>query len=90
MENKKNHSLSIPTNRKALTYNINERDCTTGKCPSPENLVLAARMELQLKERLKIINHIDKCDSCALEFLTIIKIIKKEKEFLEKIEKFHI
>jgi hypothetical protein len=44
-------------------------------------------MDLPIEQRIGLIDHIDKCNSCALEFQTIIKIIKKEKEFLEKIEK---
>jgi hypothetical protein len=44
-------------------------------------------MELSIEKRIELIDHIDKCNSCALEFQTLIKIVKKEKEFLQHIEK---
>lgn len=47
----------------------------------------AGRMELPLKERQEIWGHIDKCRACAREFHTITAILKKEKEFLQKLEK---
>jgi hypothetical protein len=42
-------------------------------------------MEVPIEERIELIDHLDKCNSCALEFQAVIRIIKKEKEFLEQI-----
>jgi hypothetical protein len=58
----------------------------TKECPDPEKLVLAARLELPLKQRLAVMDHIDNCASCAREFKAIIAIIQKEKEFLQQIK----
>ncbi len=67
--------------------NLNKNEVKVDNCPDPEKLVQAARLELPLKERLDVIEHIDTCSSCAQEFQTIIAILKKEKEFLSRIEK---
>lgn len=67
--------------------NLNKNEVKAIDCPDPENLVRAARLELPLKERLDVIEHIDTCRSCAQEFQTIIAILKKEKEFLNRIGK---
>jgi hypothetical protein len=67
--------------------NLNKNEVKVDNCPDPEKLVQAARLELPLEKRLDVMEHIDTCRSCAQEFQTIIAILKKEKDFLSRIEK---
>lgn len=66
---------------------LNKDEVKVDNCPDPEKLVQAARLKLPLDERMDVIEHIDTCRSCAQEFQTIIAILRKEKEFLSRIEK---
>lgn len=85
MNNNKKDAINLI--KKAFIYNLTMKPWRLAKCPSPEKLVLFARMEVPIEERIELIDHIDKCNSCALEFQAVIKIIKKEKEFLAQIKK---
>jgi hypothetical protein len=66
---------------------LNKNEIKVDNCPDPEKLVQAARLKLPLNERMDVIEHMDICRSCAQEFQTIIAILRKEKEFLSRIEK---
>ncbi len=85
MRKKEDKTLSLSVIKEAYRNNLYKHHTGREECPAPEKLVPAARMELPLRERLAILDHIDKCGSCAREFHTTIAILKKEKEFLRQI-----
>lgn len=54
-------------------------------CPSIDEIINLIRSELPRHRKNILLNHIQECPSCIKEAQAIIKILKEEKKFIEKI-----
>jgi hypothetical protein len=56
-------------------------------CPSPKKMVRLLRSGSSDKEATKIIDHISRCSLCFSEFEFLLEVFRKEKDFLQEVEK---
>ena len=56
-------------------------------CPSPKKIVRLLRSGSSAKEATKIIDHISRCSLCFSELEFLLEVFRKEKNFLQEVEK---
>jgi hypothetical protein len=54
-------------------------------CPDPEILLSCLRLEIPIKARKKVVDHISKCNDCAQEFKFIQGILQHEKTLIQQL-----